>query len=64
MDWGQVLGCELGGILDVILKRVLGLRAKNAVGARILIQKMDVKSASRQMEVDPDGANRFAYRVG
>ena len=63
-DWGQVPGCELGGVLDAILKRVLGLRAKFGVRARILIQKMDVKSAFRQVTVDPDGASCFAYRLG
>ena len=44
-----------------ILERVLGLRAKFGEGARILIQKMDVKNAFRQIGVDPDGPASFAY---
>lgn len=57
-------GCSLGRILDDVLKRALGLRAKFVVDLRILIQKMDVKSAFRHVGVDPDGASRFAYRLG
>lgn len=34
--------CELGGVLDTILKCILGVRAKFGVGARILVQKMEV----------------------
>lgn len=35
--WEEVPWCELGGVLDVILKLIKGLRAKFGVGARILI---------------------------
>ena len=59
-DWG----CELGGILDTILKRVSGLRAERGVVGRILIETMDVKSAVRQVGVGPYGTSRFAYRLG
>lgn len=63
-DRGQVSGCELHGITDVILKRVLGLRAKFRVDERILIQKMDAKSAFREVGVDLDNASRLAFRLG
>ena len=60
-DCGQVRGCELGGVLDAILKRVMWLRAELGVRERILIQTMDVTSAFRHVGVDPDCASFFAY---
>lgn len=63
-DREQVPRCELGGALDAILKRVLGLRVMFGVGARIFIQTMDVKNAFRRVGVDPDGVSRFAHRLG
>lgn len=59
-----MLGCELRGVLDAVLGRVLGLRAECGVGSLILIQNMCVKSAVRQVSVSPDGARRLAYRLG
>lgn len=50
--------------MEAILKRVLGLGAKFGVNARILIQKVNVKSTFRQVGVDPDGASRYPYRLG
>lgn len=60
----QVPGCEFGGVLETILKRILGLRAKFRVVARIGTQKVDGKSAFRQVGVDPNGTSRFAYHLG
>lgn len=58
--WEQVPGYKFGGLVEVILKHIIGLRAKFGVDARILIQMMDVKSAFRQVGMDPDGASRLA----
>ena len=38
-------------------KRILGLKVKFRVGARIVIQNMDVKRTGRQVEVNLDGAS-------
>ena len=46
-----------------IITRILGLRAKYGTQKRILLQTMDVKSASRQVGVAPDRAAAFAYRL-
>lgn len=62
-DWEQVPSCGLDEILNVALKRILELRAKFAVGARILIQTMEVKSVFRQVGVGPDCASCFAYSL-
>ena len=44
--------CEMATVMKEILVRCLGLRAK-CPQSPILIQKMDVKSAFRQIPVDP-----------
>ena len=63
-DWDQIPECHLAGVMGQIIKRVLGLRNKFGTGKRILIQKMDVKSAFRQVGVDPAGAANFGYVLG
>ena len=52
---------DLAGVTGQIIKRVLGLRDKFGTGRRILIQKLDVKSAFRQVGVDPAKAAEFEY---
>lgn len=42
-DWAQVLGRELGGVLDVTLKRVIGLRANFEVDARNVYPEHEYK---------------------
>lgn len=54
---------ELGQVLNNVLTRVVGLR-KKFPGVPILIQKMDLKGAFRQILTDPAGAAAFAYVVG
>ena len=54
-DWDDIPACALAGVMREVLQRVLGLRAKYGDGARILIQKVDVKNAFRQIPVDPNG---------
>ena len=46
-----------------LIQRVLGLRGKFGTGTcrRILIQKLDVKSAFRQVGADPTGAANLGY---
>lgn len=53
-------GCELVRVFDTMLNRMLGLRVWRV--AWILIQKMDVKSSFKNVEVDSDGVGRFAHR--
>lgn len=53
--------CKLDKALDAILKRILGLRTTLGVSVPILIQKIDVKNAFRQVGVNPDGTGRFWY---
>ena len=50
-------------VMKEVLERFLGLRARYP-RKTILLQKMDVKSAFRQIPVDPAGAPAFAYVVG
>ena len=47
-----------------ILRRSLGFRDKIGTGKRIPIQRMDVKSAFRQVVVDLAGAAAFGYVLG
>ena len=63
-DWDEIPACALAGVMREVLQRILGLRAKFGGRARILIQKMDVKNAFRQIPVDPDGAAAFGYVLG
>lgn len=57
-------GCKLGGILDPILNRIVGLKNEVGVGGRILIQIMDMKSSYRQVALGPDGESHFTYYLG
>ena len=63
-DWEKIPGGKLGGVFNAGLKRILGLRAKFGVDARILVKNEDPKSAFRQVGFDPDGASAFEYRLG
>ena len=62
-DWERVPKCALAGVMTEIIARILGLRAKFGTQKRILLQKMDVKSAFRQVGIAPGGAAAFAYRL-
>ena len=44
-----------------VFRRLLGLRDKFGTVRRRLIQKLEVKSAFRQVRVDPAGAANFGY---
>lgn len=46
------------------LLRVLYLRQEHGPGTRIVLSRIDVKDAFRQIPVDPEGAPAFGYRVG
>ena len=46
-----------------IMTRILGLQAKFGTKKQILLQRMDVKTAFRQVSVTPDRAAAFAYRL-
>ena len=60
----QILECHLANMMLQIAKRILGPRDQFGKGNRIVIQKMDVKSAFRRVRVHPTGAVIFAYAVG
>ena len=63
-DWDEIPTCALAGVMHEVVQRVLRLRVKVEDRARVLIQKMDVKSAFRQILVDADGARVFGYVLG
>lgn len=52
-----------GGMYEVV-QRVLKPRVKFGDQARILIRKMDVNNAFRQIPMDPDGARVCGYVLG
>ena len=62
-EWSKIPKCELSEVMKDIIKRILRLRATFGTNRRILIQKMDVKSAFRKIGVDPVGAASFGYVV-
>ena len=62
-DWLKIPECQLAGVMTEIITRILGLRAKYGTQKQILLQKMDVKIAFRQVGVAPDRAAAFAYRL-
>ena len=55
---------ELGHMLRDVLLRVLHLMQKHGPYARIVLPRIDVKDAFRQVPVDPEGDPAFGYRVG
>lgn len=59
----EVPECLLGQVMNKILTRIVGLR-KKFPSLPILVQKMDLKGAFRQIPVDPAGAAAFAYVFG
>lgn len=62
-EWSNVPSGELSEVRTDIMKGILGLRAKFGRSRTIFIQKMDVKSASRQFVVNPAEAAAFACVV-
>ena len=56
--------CELGHVLRDVSLRVLYLRQKYGPDARIVLARIDVKEAFRQVPVDPEGAPVFGYKFG
>ena len=62
-EWSKIPKCELSEVMEDIIKRILELRVKFGTNRRILIHKMDGKSAFRQIGVDQAGAAAFGYVV-
>ena len=60
-DFSQAPECLLGHVLTDILKRILYLRQMHGVAAEIMLCRIDVKEALRQVVVNPSGASVFAY---
>ena len=54
--------CRLAGVLTAIVTRILGLRGSSGHRNGSCFQRMDVKSAFRQVSVAPDRAGAGAYR--
>ena len=62
MDWHEIPACALAGVMHEVLQSVLGLRVMFGDQERILIEKLDVKNAFRQIPVDPDGGIRTRFQ--
>ena len=56
--------CELGHVLRDVLLRVLFLRQTHGRRVRIVLCRVDVEDAFRQVLVDPVGAPAFGYVTG
>ena len=63
-DFCSAPPCELGHVLSDVSLRVLFLRQRHGSTARILLCRVDVKDAFRQVPVDPAGEPTFGYVVG
>ena len=63
-DFAQAPECRLGHVLFDVLSRVLYLRQLHGVQLEILIGRVDVKEAFRQVPVDASGASVFGYTMG
>ena len=63
-DFSSAPFCQLGHVLRVVLLRVLILRQMHGPTARIVICRVDVKDAFRQVLIDPVGAPVFGYAMG
>ena len=63
-DFSSAPPCELGHVLREVLLRVLFLRQTHGRSARIVLCRVDVKEAFRQVLVDPVGASVFGYVTG
>lgn len=63
-DFDQAPECLLGHVLSGILSRIAFLRQLHGVSLEILLCRVDVKDAFRQILVDPSGASAFGYTMG
>ena len=63
-DFDSAPPSELGHVLREVLLRVMFLRQTHGSSARILLCRVDVKDAFRQVLVDPAGAPAFGYVFG
>ena len=63
-DFSSAPPSELGHVLREVLLRVLFLRQTHGRSARIVLCRVDVKEAFRQVLVDPVGASLFGYVTG
>ena len=63
-DFSSAPSCELGHVFRDVLLRVLFLRQLHGPTARIVLCRVDVKDAYRQVLVDPVGAPVFGYAMG
>ena len=64
IDFSSAPTCELGHVLRDIIWRILYLRHRFGRGARIVLRKMDVKDAFRQVPVEITRAPVFGYVFG
>ena len=63
-DFSSAPFCELDHVLRDVLLQVLFLRQMHGPTARIVLCRVDVKDAYRQVLVDPVGAPVFEYSMG
>ena len=63
-DFSSAPTCELGHVQRDIMWRILYLRKRFGRGARIVLSKMDVKDAFRQLPVEISRAPVFGHIFG
>lgn len=63
-DFARAPECLLGHVLFEILSRIIFLRQLHGASLQILLCRIDVKEAFRQVPVDPSGASVFGYTMG
>lgn len=60
-DFAAAPACELGHVLGDVCRRVLYLRQRHGAVARVMLCRIDVKDAFRQIPVDPQHAANFGF---
>ena len=60
-DFSVAPPCELGHVFADVCRRILYLRQRHDVIARVMLCRIDVKDTFRQIPVDPLHAAKFGY---
>ena len=63
-DFGRAPECLLGHVLFDILSRILFLRQLHGESVQIMLCRVDVREAFRQVVIDPSRASVFGYVMG
>ena len=62
-DFSSATPRELGRVFGEVCRRTLHLRQRHGVVARVMLCRIDVKDAFRQLRVDPLHAAKYGYVV-